>query len=50
MFWKRRPICFRPPTGSHVATNIMGTNGVWQFTDMEGTNLPNRFYRLELEP
>ncbi len=32
------------------ATNIMGTNGVWQFTDMEGTNLPNRFYRLELEP
>jgi len=31
-------------------TNTPGTNGVWQFTDLQATNFPQRFYRLELAP
>jgi hypothetical protein len=31
-----------------LATNIMGTNGVWQFTDFGVMSNPNRFYRLQL--
>jgi hypothetical protein len=31
-----------------VATNSLGTDGVWQFTDSQLTNSPQRFYRLEL--
>ena len=31
-----------------LATNTLGTNGIWQFTDSEVTNNPNRFYRLKL--
>jgi hypothetical protein len=30
-----------------VATNTLGTNGVWQFTDASATNFPQRFYRLK---
>jgi hypothetical protein len=30
-----------------VATNTLGTNGVWQFTDPQGANLTQKFYRLE---
>lgn len=37
-----------PANWQPLGTNIMGTNGVWQFTDFGETNLPNRFYRLEL--
>ena len=33
-----------------VTTNTLGTNGVWQFTDTQATNFPQRFYRLELAP
>jgi hypothetical protein len=33
-----------------VATNTPGTNGVWQFTDMQATNFNHRFYRLKLGP
>ncbi|HEY2329597.1 MAG TPA: hypothetical protein VGI63_07260, partial [Verrucomicrobiae bacterium] len=29
-----------------VATNILATNGVSQFTDPQATNFPSRFYRL----
>ena len=31
-----------------AATNTLGTNGVWQFTDTQATNFTQRFYRLEL--
>jgi hypothetical protein len=32
-----------------VATNVLGTNGVWQFSDYV-TNNPQQFYRLKLAP
>jgi hypothetical protein len=32
-----------------VATNVLGTNGVWQFSDTV-TNNPQQFYRLKLAP
>jgi hypothetical protein len=37
------------PTGSWIpiATNTLGTNGVWSFTDPSATNLPFQFYRLK---
>jgi hypothetical protein len=31
-----------------VATNTLDVTGVWQFTDTQATNLPQRFYRLQL--
>jgi hypothetical protein len=33
-----------------AATNTLGTNGVWQFTETQATNFPQRFYRLKLAP
>ena len=33
-----------------LATNTLGTNGMWQFTDVGATNFPERFYRLTLAP
>jgi hypothetical protein len=30
-----------------VATNTLGTNGVWSFTDASATNFPFQFYRLK---
>ena len=33
-----------------MATNTLGTNGLWQFTDTDAANFPQRFYRLKLEP
>jgi hypothetical protein len=33
-----------------IATNIMDSNGVWQFTDPASTNLPNRYYRARQTP
>jgi hypothetical protein len=33
-----------------VATNTLGTNGVWQFTDASATNFPQQFYRLKFAP
>jgi hypothetical protein len=33
-----------------VATNTVGTNGVWQFTDASATNFPQQFYRLKFAP
>ncbi len=33
-----------------IATNTIGTNGVWQFTDPQATNFSQRFYRLRLGP
>jgi len=32
-----------------IATNVLGTNGVWQFSDTV-TNNPQQFYRLKLAP
>ncbi len=31
-----------------IATNTLGTNGVWQFNDAQATNFQQRFYRLKL--
>jgi hypothetical protein len=31
-----------------LATNTLGTNSLWQFTDTETTNFPCRFFRLKL--
>jgi hypothetical protein len=40
-----------PPGGwQPIATNTLGTNGVWQFDDPQATNFPQRFYRLKLAP
>jgi hypothetical protein len=33
-----------------LATNTLGTNGLWQFTDSQATNFPRQFYRLLLAP
>ncbi len=33
-----------------LASNTLGTNGVWQFTDSQATNFPQQFYRLLLAP
>jgi hypothetical protein len=33
-----------------VATNTLGTNGLWQFNDDQATNFVQRFYRLKLLP
>ena len=33
-----------------LATNYLGTNGVWNFTDTAATNFPQQFYRLRLAP
>lgn len=33
-----------------VATNTLGTNGVWHFTDLSAPNFPQQFYRLKLAP
>jgi len=41
---------FLPSVWSAIATNTLGTNGVWQFADLEATNYQWRFYRLELAP
>jgi hypothetical protein len=42
---------FLPPIGwLPVATNTLGTNGVWQFTDARATNFVQQFYRLKLAP
>ena len=38
-----------PDAWQPAATNTLGADGVWQFTDMEATNYPNRFYRLKLQ-
>ena len=39
-----------PINWSFLATNTMGTNGVWQFTDVQATNFTQQFYRLILGP
>jgi subtilase family serine protease len=39
-----------PDSWQPLATNILGTNGVWQFTDPEAAVLQQRFYRLKLAP
>jgi hypothetical protein len=33
-----------------LATNTLDTNGDWQFTDLQATNFPQQFYRLQLSP
>jgi hypothetical protein len=33
-----------------VDTNTPGANGIWQFTDSQATNFPQRFYRLRQLP
>jgi hypothetical protein len=33
-----------------VATNTLGTNGVWQFSDAQATNFQQRFYRIRQLP
>ncbi|MGA2247187.1 MAG: immunoglobulin domain-containing protein, partial [Verrucomicrobiota bacterium] len=33
-----------------IATNTLGTNYVWQFTDLQATNFRRQFYRLMLAP
>jgi hypothetical protein len=38
------------PVWLSIATNTLGTNGVWQFTDPQATNFPQQFYRLMLGP
>jgi hypothetical protein len=39
-----------PANWLSIATNSIGTNGLWQFTDSQATNFPQRFYRLKLGP
>ena len=41
---------FTPGSWLPLATNTLGTNGLWQFTDTSATNFPQQFYRLELSP
>jgi hypothetical protein len=37
-----------PPVWVSVGTNVLGADGVWQFTDPDSAVLPQRFYRLRL--
>jgi subtilase family serine protease len=37
-----------PSSWHAVATNTLGTNGIWLFTNALATNFTQRFYRLEL--
>jgi hypothetical protein len=39
-----------PESWLPVATNTLGTNGVWQFNDAQATNFSQRFYRAKLVP
>lgn len=39
-----------PANWGSIATNTIGTNGVWQFDDPRATNSLQRFYRLRLAP
>jgi hypothetical protein len=41
---------FPPGNWFPIATNTLGTNGVWQFTDDAATNFLQQFYRLQLAP
>ncbi len=41
---------FPPGNWLPVATNTLGTNGVWSFIDASVTNFPQQFYRLRLLP
>jgi hypothetical protein len=33
-----------------AATNTLGADGTWQFTDLQATNVPQQFYRLRFAP
>lgn len=37
-----------PAAWLQMATNTLGTNGLWQITDGQATNFQQRFYRLKL--
>ena len=37
-----------PGSWQPIATNTLGTNGVWKFTDKQATNFTQRFYRLQV--
>jgi hypothetical protein len=39
-----------PAAWFYLATNTLGTNGLWQFTDLQATNFPQQFYRLMFAP
>jgi hypothetical protein len=39
---------FPPTNWQPIATNTLGTNGAWQFTDELATNFFQQFYRLKL--
>jgi len=39
-----------PANWLSIATNTVGTNGLWQFDDPQATNFSQRFYRLRLAP
>ena len=39
-----------PVVWTTVNTNVADINGLWQFTDMQATNYPNRFYRSAYRP
>ncbi len=41
---------FPPISWQPIATNTMGTNGVWPFTDAQAASFAQRFYRLKLVP
>ena len=41
---------FAPGDWLPVATNTLGGDGVWSFTDSSATNFPQQFYRLRLLP
>ena len=41
---------FFPAIWLPVATNTLDARGTWQFTDLQVTNFPQRFYRLKLVP
>ena len=43
-----RTVNLVPPLWLPVATNTLGTNGVWQFTDAQAANFQQGFYRLKL--
>jgi hypothetical protein len=47
-YWVEAATNLTPPVNwIPLSTNVAGTNGLWQFTDTQATNILQRFYRTE---
>jgi polygalacturonase len=47
-YWVMATTNLSPPDWTPISTNVAGTNGLWQFTDIQVTNFLQRYYRTQL--